>query len=252
MRAAVTQNPAGRDHVIVFEIAVPKDSDESKKMNGNALLLIRSFDSSQEQVKISAAYVEEVDLSHQLTLIGKQRKKTSSPDGFQEDSLYFIPLRLLNPKDQLAVLLTNNGSIMEVGSPPLLEASTAAFLTGRESELSMSFRSGEWKKLANREFPGIDLSTKRSLEEIRAYLTKQVPPHYPEEARRQYVTGSVILRVLIDASGKVKGVYLVEGAPLLARAAAEAVRQWQFRPYAIKGHPAETESQIIINFEMGG
>lgn len=252
MQTAIIQRPVGQGTAVAFEVALPRDADETKKMNGNALLLIRSSASAEEEVKIAAAYVEEAGSAHQLTRIGKSGKKITSPDGFQEDSLYFIPLRLLSAKYQVAVLLQKTALTVKVGSLPPLEATTAGFLTGRESELSMSFRSSEWKKLASREFPGIDFSMKRSIDEVHAYLTKQVPPHYPADAIRQQITGSVILRVLIDGTGKVKGIYLIEGHPVLARAAADAVRQWQYRPYTVNGQYVDLETQEVINFDMGG
>jgi len=43
---------------------------------------------------------------------------------------------------------------------------------------------------------------------------------------------------------------VTSGEPALAPAAAEAVRQWKFKPYLLNGDPAEVETQIHINFVL--
>jgi len=39
---------------------------------------------------------------------------------------------------------------------------------------------------------------------------------------------------------------------MLAPAALEAVRQWRYRPYLLNGEPVEVDTQINVNFTLGG
>ncbi|HEU5413229.1 MAG TPA: energy transducer TonB [Candidatus Angelobacter sp.] len=78
----------------------------------------------------------------------------------------------------------------------------------------------------------------------------KVPPHYPEEAKEKHITGDVILGVTIDHSGNVSELKAISGDPLLARAAAEAVKQWKYKPYLLNGEPVEIETTVRISFRM--
>jgi len=39
---------------------------------------------------------------------------------------------------------------------------------------------------------------------------------------------------------------------VLAQAAIEAVRQWRYRPYSLNGETVEVETQVTVNFVLGG
>ena len=39
---------------------------------------------------------------------------------------------------------------------------------------------------------------------------------------------------------------------MLVPAAIEAVRQWRYRPYVLNNEPVEVETQITVNFSLGG
>ncbi|MBV9607960.1 MAG: energy transducer TonB [Acidobacteria bacterium] len=43
---------------------------------------------------------------------------------------------------------------------------------------------------------------------------------------------------------------MISGSPLLISAAVDAVRQWQFKPYALNGAPIEVETQVTVNFVL--
>jgi len=80
-------------------------------------------------------------------------------------------------------------------------------------------------------------------------LMKSVSPIYPETARRLNMTGSVTVEAQIGADGKVKEVKVVEGEPMLARAAMIAVKQWKYRPSYLNGEPVESSSRVVLNFK---
>jgi TonB family protein len=81
-------------------------------------------------------------------------------------------------------------------------------------------------------------------------LVKRVPPAYPDSARQARIQGQVILHAIIDTGGNVSELSLASGHPMLAPAAITAVKQWKYRPYLMNNHPAEVETQIIVNFTL--
>ncbi len=81
-------------------------------------------------------------------------------------------------------------------------------------------------------------------------LLRRVEPAYPELARQQNIQGSVLLEVHIRADGSVEDVQVISGAPLLAQASVDAVKQWKFRPYLSNGRPLEMETQVTLDFRL--
>ena len=75
-------------------------------------------------------------------------------------------------------------------------------------------------------------------------------PDYPREAFRNGESGTVLLRVHVDADGIPSAVDLVESSHSrsLDRAASDAVRRWRFRPAQRDGHAVPGEVQIPISF----
>jgi len=76
-------------------------------------------------------------------------------------------------------------------------------------------------------------------------------PQYTEEARKNEVSGSVILRVLVGADGDVKQVRLVSGLPYgLNEKAIDAARQTKFKPAMKDGQPVAFWVQLEIGFNI--
>jgi TonB family protein len=87
-----------------------------------------------------------------------------------------------------------------------------------------------------------------SEEAARAMLVHSVDPVYPHEAVAQKLHGTVVLQATIGRDGSVADLKMVRGYFALGRAAIAAVKQWRFQPYLLKGHPAETQTVLTINF----
>lgn len=83
---------------------------------------------------------------------------------------------------------------------------------------------------------------------IPAQLLKRKEPEYPKLARDTGAKGVVELIATIGTDGKVKKVRVVHGPPMLTKAAADAVMQWQYRPTMLNGVPVEAETQVLVNF----
>lgn len=81
-------------------------------------------------------------------------------------------------------------------------------------------------------------------------LIHRVEPQYPPEARTQHIQGLVALDVQIGGDGVVHDIAVVEGEPVLAEAAVQAVRQWRYRPYSVNGRPVEMQTRITIRFTL--
>ena len=79
-------------------------------------------------------------------------------------------------------------------------------------------------------------------------LIKKVQPRYPDIARQLRRQGTVQLLATIDKYGETTKVQVLTGDPMLARAAVEAVKQWEYRPYLLNGQPVEIETQITVLF----
>jgi protein TonB len=76
---------------------------------------------------------------------------------------------------------------------------------------------------------------------------------YPPLARRQRVSGVVILRALINESGTVQEVQVLRGIKPdlgLDAAATTAVREWRFRPATKGGVPVKVWKTITIPFQL--
>lgn len=83
-------------------------------------------------------------------------------------------------------------------------------------------------------------------------LIHQVKPNYPPLARQARIAGSVVLQAVISKSGTIENLHLVQGHPMLAPAAIDAVKQWRYKPYFLNGEPVEVETQITVNFTLAG
>jgi protein TonB len=82
-------------------------------------------------------------------------------------------------------------------------------------------------------------------------LITKVVPEYPEVARKAGIQGTVILSCLIDVSGNVQDIKVVQSIPILNDSAVAGVRQWKYRPAKRKGHPAAVHTTIHVTYDLG-
>jgi protein TonB len=81
-------------------------------------------------------------------------------------------------------------------------------------------------------------------------LLKKVQPTYPRNALQMRVEGAVELMATISKTGDISHIKVLSGDSQLTRAAAEAVKQWKYKPYLLNGEPVEIQTQITINFKL--
>jgi len=87
---------------------------------------------------------------------------------------------------------------------------------------------------------------------LKSKLIKQVTPKYPEAAKRQRISGMVILIVTVNEEGNVTNIRVTRGHDLLADAAIEAVKQWEYSPTLFEGKPIPVTATVTVNFVLGG
>jgi TonB family protein len=75
-------------------------------------------------------------------------------------------------------------------------------------------------------------------------------PDYPAIAKVNLIRGSVKLEITVDPRGKVVEVHVVDGEPLLAAAAIQAVRKWLYQPYISSEGPAPFRTNVVVSFAL--
>jgi TonB family protein len=74
-------------------------------------------------------------------------------------------------------------------------------------------------------------------------------PEYPEALFDAKVTGSVVVRIRIDARGRVQYPQIVNASnPVFGESALEAIRMWRFLPLIRNGQPTEIVAELPFSF----
>jgi len=87
-----------------------------------------------------------------------------------------------------------------------------------------------------------------SAAQLRPQLIRRADPVYPQKAREAGLEGAVRLRVAISRDGSIEDVTALSGHPLLVQAAADAVRQWRYRPTVVNGRPVPVLTVLTVTF----
>ncbi len=103
--------------------------------------------------------------------------------------------------------------------------------------------------VSSAQLPGEDSATILSSKGAEKRLAHSIQPKFPVEARSGAAQGTLVLKEVVDENGKVDGVRLVEGDPVLATAAIQAVKQWRYRPYVRNGKAQPFQTVVIIDFQ---
>lgn len=83
-----------------------------------------------------------------------------------------------------------------------------------------------------------------------ATLLVRKSPVYPAAAKERAISGTVEVRFRINPEGKVYDVRPVNGSPILAEAAMEAVRGWCYAPARLNGAAIDSQASTNIDFNL--
>lgn len=75
-------------------------------------------------------------------------------------------------------------------------------------------------------------------------------PAYPPIARAARASGTVVVALIVDESGKVIAAQAISGHPLLQAASVQAARDWQFTPTLLDGKPVKVTGTITFTFNL--
>ena len=81
-------------------------------------------------------------------------------------------------------------------------------------------------------------------------LIHYVRPAYPKEAKRRHIQGTVKLRAIVGASGKLRNTEVLEGDPMLVPAALRAVKEWRYSTCRLHGTVVEPIASIDVPFTL--
>jgi TonB family protein len=112
------------------------------------------------------------------------------------------------------------------------------------TEITINFNTLDHYREPNGDVP-VHLDEKTAI----ALVTKGFDPQYPPEALAARIQGEVELRVIVGEDGRVHALHIIKGHPLLAPAAYNAVRRWEFKPYVENGKTLPVDTKVIIMFK---
>jgi TonB family protein len=81
-------------------------------------------------------------------------------------------------------------------------------------------------------------------------ILKQVPPEYPEAARKNRISGMVVLHVTVDTAGKVENIKIISGPSQLYQSTTDAVKQWLYEPFKQDGQPRSFIYTLSVMFRL--
>jgi TonB family protein len=88
--------------------------------------------------------------------------------------------------------------------------------------------------------------------DVQAKARNMTPPTYPRSAFEQNISGKVMLRVEVDATGRAREVRVLSSTPagVFDEASIAAARQWTFEPALKDGKAVATALKIPMTFEL--
>jgi protein TonB len=81
-------------------------------------------------------------------------------------------------------------------------------------------------------------------------VINQVPPTYPDLARRAGIEGQVVCQIIVGTDGRVKEATVVKSVPMLDDAALSAVRQWVFSPGEQRDRKVQVKMIVPVQFKL--
>jgi TonB family protein len=81
-------------------------------------------------------------------------------------------------------------------------------------------------------------------------LISRVEPVYPQAAKLNRISGTVVLQIIVDEQGIVEQIKPTSGHPLLTTAAIQAVQHWKYSPTVINGQAVPVQATVTVIFGL--
>lgn len=107
--------------------------------------------------------------------------------------------------------------------------------------------------LARKDFPEVASNSNFALGELdkNPKPRRMVNPIYPSEEKKNGITAKVVVEFVVNSSGDVSSVTVIEApSRAFAQAAAAAVWQWKYEPGVKSGRKVNTILQVPITFSL--
>ena len=82
-------------------------------------------------------------------------------------------------------------------------------------------------------------------------LLAPIHPIYPRIAVISHIEGTVVVTATIDKQGRITGLQVLSGNPMLTSAAIDAIKDARYKPYLLNGEPTDIITTISVNFRFG-
>lgn len=83
---------------------------------------------------------------------------------------------------------------------------------------------------------------------LKGSAIERVRPQYPRAARQARMTGTMVVEVIVDETGRVIDARAKCGPDIFAHASIEAARKWRFTPTTLSGQSVKVLGTITFNF----
>ena len=84
---------------------------------------------------------------------------------------------------------------------------------------------------------------------IKDYASDEHVLHRVEPTRVGSRFLKIAARIIIGTDGRVKHIHVIQAEPDQAKNIEDALAQWEFKPYALDGHPVEVETGLLFEFK---
>ncbi len=100
--------------------------------------------------------------------------------------------------------------------------------------------------------PAVSPSPPGPADSTQLEVIKSPRPNYPAEAAAKELQGQVWIKLLISETGDVESAEIISGNPILAKAAADAMKKWKFKPFIKNGKAVKVSTKLPFDFALKG
>ena len=196
-------------------------------------------------------------------LIAPPTPRTEPPKNFVEVTAVVRDHARPSPFVQPASIPDRIAHIVEAPEPPALPTdNTVIFSPGPSDPRGVPYSvlaNNNWKPpqiepppQPKRNEPQVEkvAPTPVSKGVMQGRLINRVQPVYPPLARAAHIQGVVNLQAIIGRDGRIRELQVVNGHPLLVKAALDAVGQWAYQPTTLSGAPVDVITTIEVKFVL--